>query len=200
MSPCLSANINSVGNTTEGSRICTQLGSSKTIRGLSALNHSNLTSPLNSAVFRDGFEIYSYTAMRGSMTLLELNDEVEEGEEDLSKPMTFKDFKDKNSTATRKDYFKYLKDRIAKMKKEASKEIPEEPGYISDTPPTQPGHVPGYLEALEATEAQIISTIPEQMSGDMHRYRWIPLINDTEFETTTTGEEDDETEITGHNG
>ncbi len=74
LTPMLSANINdatgSSGPSVDyGSKICTHSGNSKTQMGISALNHSNTTSPLNKYILRKGAFEYAHICLVSAIGL-----------------------------------------------------------------------------------------------------------------------------------
>lgn len=117
LTPMFSANISkpyeSQSKYLYGSRICTKLGDSKTIQGVSALNHSNLTSPLNSIILNKGFFEYGYEALLTGLKIMFdekiINDIVDKRKKDITEVKTWKTFLSENEKATQKDYFEYLK-------------------------------------------------------------------------------------------
>ena len=125
ITPVYAANINHpTGQATSngregGSGICTKLGNSLTQRGISALNHSNTTSPLNSVLFNEYSLTYIYQCIDASLELLVENWSLEPKEE---KVLTYQEFITENDGATRRQYMSYIKNRM-KDKMEA---VPDE--------------------------------------------------------------------------
>ncbi len=96
-----------------GSRICTHSGNSKTQMGLSSLNHSNTTSPLNSILLCQGALEYAEQNLKASLEMF-LGDKFLKAQRTNEKVLTFKEFKKENDgNGTKKDYFKYIKNRMA---------------------------------------------------------------------------------------
>jgi len=107
-----------------GSRICTHSGNSNTQAGVSSLNHCNTTSPLNSDCMDPGSMTYSENCVSASIELL-LGEEFVTGVR--AKALTFQEFVTENDGATKKQYLKYIKDRIAHTMAEAAGEVVAEP-------------------------------------------------------------------------
>ena len=116
ITPAMSANVSKPVNGNakfdNGSRICTKSGDSKTVRGIAALNHSNLTSALNSACWGHGSLTYSQQAMKAAMEII-TGEPIVTAEKKVKKPMTFKEYTDMNKGKTAKDYLEYMKDFVA---------------------------------------------------------------------------------------
>jgi len=117
-----------------GSRICTNSGNSKTQMGISSLNHCNTTSPLNSNILYPGTMEYAEQSLVASLEMF-LGDEFIGSSKPDEKVLTFQEFKKENSgEGTKKDYFKYIKNRMAdKMAIESDKEI-REPTPMDEAP------------------------------------------------------------------
>jgi len=106
-----------------GSRICTHSGDSRTQAGVSSLNHCNTTSPLNSDCMEPGSMTYAENCMAASVELL-LGEEYATGiAGGQSKALTFQEFVKENDGATKKQYLKYIKDRIAHTMAKTSGEV-----------------------------------------------------------------------------
>ena len=143
LSPMYAANINhprgqSMGGGMEGgSRICTHSGNSNTQKGLSALNHCNTTSPLNSYIMTEGSITYAEQSLRASLEMF-LGDKftTDDGKE---KVLTYKEFiEENNGNGTKKQYLEYIKNRLSqKMDGEPDKVVvqPIDP-KIDYNPPT----------------------------------------------------------------
>ena len=131
ITPLMSANISHPeGQSTNkgmngGSRICTHSGNSKTRAGVSSLNHCNITSPLNSDCMAPGSMSYSEACITASVELL-LGEEFESAANKADKALTFQEFVETNDGASKKQYLKYIKDRIAHKMNEAEAPEPEE--------------------------------------------------------------------------
>jgi len=110
-----------------GSRICTHSGDSRTQAGVSSLNHCNTTSPLNSDCMEPGSMTYAENCMAASIELL-LGEEYATGiAGGQSKALTFQEFVKENDGATKKQYLKYIKDRIAHTMAQTSGEMVAKP-------------------------------------------------------------------------
>ena len=109
-----------------GSRICTHSGNSKTQMGVSSLNHSNTTSPLNSALLCQGAMEYSEQSLSASLEMF-LGDEFLKSQGSGERVLTFKEFKKENDgVGTKKQYLSYIKNRMAdKMDMEQDNIEPE---------------------------------------------------------------------------
>lgn len=114
LTPMMSANISrpTEGNSgfENGGRICTKSGDSKTIKGVSALNHSNLTSPLNSNCFRRGSLTYAHQAMLASLEIL--TGKSLTNSPSVEKPDTLKEYLEKNPGKMAKDYLIYMREYV----------------------------------------------------------------------------------------
>ena len=118
ISPCYSANIHKPNNqnmTPEtGSGICTKIGEANTVRGISALNHSNHTSPLNSMVSGRGFGKYSKQSAQIAFAIYdkEIEEEPQAKEEmDIWESIVpFEQYRKLFPDTTKMKYIKYLKE------------------------------------------------------------------------------------------
>lgn len=114
LSPMMSANINRPAEGSSryenGSRICTKSGDSKTIKGVSALNHSNLTSPLNYDCFREGSLSFAYQSMLSGLEIISGKNLTNVSEK--KKPLTFKEFIKQNPKENTKSYLVYMRDFV----------------------------------------------------------------------------------------
>ena len=121
LSPMYSANISrpsTTGNPLGGSRICSKIGSGKTIKGMSALNHSNLTSPLNQSVFKNGWIEYGIESFKIGFTFYKDIDNVKEKDlkQEPIKTLTLRKYLKEYPSNSRKDYLTYLKNKINEQK------------------------------------------------------------------------------------
>ena len=130
ITPMMSANINKplegIYSFENGGRICTKSGDSKTIKGVSALNHSNLTSPLNSHCFGEGSMTYAYQAMIASLEIITGKNMVDTPKE---KPMTLKEFIEENPNLKSKDYLIYMREFVTNAsvsEKDTEEQVEEE--------------------------------------------------------------------------
>lgn len=122
LTPMRSANIASPSSSSGkkydyGSRICTHSGNSKTQKGISALNHSNTVSPLTKYILRRGSLTYAYTCLISSIGLVDEDFEIT-GSKKEDKALTFQEFLSENKDSSKKDYLKYVRERLkSKMTK-----------------------------------------------------------------------------------
>ncbi len=151
-----------------GSRICTNSGNSKTQKGISSLNHSNLTSPLNSNVFESGSMSYAQQCIDASLSLY-LGEKY-----DISineKTLTYKEFvKKNNSSISKKDYLKYLKNRISNIKDK-------------NIEPTLPTNIMETTDPIDLNNIQINTNTPVESLNDAEQLQedWdyvIPMTED----------------------
>ena len=121
LSPMLATNIDSAkeGNkVTTGSSICTKVGDSRTAKGCMTLNHSNTTSQRNPITLRDGSLGYAQVVVDVSLSMFfnDYDGKVQLKPED--KKMTLREFLKAEPTLTKRDYLKYIRERIQeKMEK-----------------------------------------------------------------------------------
>lgn len=125
ISPMQSANISDRGYAElgGGSRVCTKLGNSKTLKGISALNHTNLTSPLKSSIMCHGAITYARVAFQIGLEML-IGEDIESDEPD-NKPKTFDEWVNENEGGSLKEYLKYTKEFL-----ENAEVIVDEPQVI----------------------------------------------------------------------
>ena len=145
MTPMYGANINhpqdqNTNNGMEGgSRICTHSGNSKTQMGVSSLNHSNTTSPLNSILLSDGAMTYAGQCVEASLEMF-LGESYNGGDITPEKALTFQEFKDENGgNGSKAQYLDYIKNRLTQTM-EASAEngkAKEEDVSGSNEPPLE---------------------------------------------------------------
>jgi hypothetical protein len=132
ISPLYSPNINAplennIRNSIEGSRVCTHSGRPYTAEGISALNHANFTSQLNSSTFKTGSIYYSKYALKFSCELYSeyLNIDVSIDEEEpvsQDKPMSFDEYKKHYPSFGATEYLKYRKEYYAKQEEQTETE------------------------------------------------------------------------------
>ena len=140
LTPMMGANIShpegqAKGNGMQGgSRICTHSGNSKTQAGVSSLNHCNTTSPLNSDCMDPGSMTYAENCVAASIELL-LGDEYATGlAGGQTRALTFQEFVTENDGASKKQYLKYIKDRLKHKMDEGHDEVVAKPvADINDT-------------------------------------------------------------------
>ncbi len=146
MTPMQSANINhSHGQTTRngmdgGSRICTHSGNSKTQMGISSLNHSNTTSPLNSDCMEDGSMSFANQSMDAAFELMADSELLVETPKEADKALTYREFVTENDGASKSQYLDYIRNK-RRDELEANKEIQSEP-TTSDIPPIDLTEIP----------------------------------------------------------
>lgn len=131
ISPMQSANISDRGypELGGGSRVCTKLGNSKTLKGISALNHTNLTSPLKSSILCKGALLYGRVAFEVGLEML-TGEEIK-ADAPKEKPKTFDEWMQENEGGTLKDYLEYTKAFLENaevvVEEPQAIEAPEEP-------------------------------------------------------------------------
>jgi len=116
VSPAYSCNIHSPsihrnGDTIRGSGVCTHSGQPFTPEGISALNHSNFTSALNSLAFKHNFQEYSQTSMDISAEIYK--DALGINTDSDTTPLTKDEFFNIHPDAKVSDYIKYRKEFYA---------------------------------------------------------------------------------------
>jgi len=154
-----------------GSRICTHSGDSKTRKGLSALNHCNTTSPLNSLCMLTGSMNYASQCVALSLELL-IGKKVSVKNKE-NKALTLQEFITENDGATKKQYIQYLKNRMAdKM----SGEVPKEAKPVEEEPDTEPINLTQIDETVP-TPANPDHPIYPNYDGDV-RYVTDDIVND----------------------
>ncbi len=116
LSPMLATNVDNPQDTTwtRGSGICTKVGDARTALGCQTLNHSNTTSERNPYTLRDGSLGYAQVAVDVSLSMYyhDYDGTVQLKPED--KKMTLTEFLKSNPKAIKKDFFKYIRERIEK--------------------------------------------------------------------------------------
>ena len=180
-----------------GSRICTKTGNSKTQMGVSSLNHSNTSSPLNELLMQNGAMTYANQCLDSALEIFLGKTFTEDTVPE--KVLTFKEFKEENEgNGNKVQYLKYIKDRLARTMKAKTeedtkdpeptvKEIAEEVSAEVDTSPAYPDWEPG----IEYTEGSIV--IDQLMNPPTARIfdgtEWYDYIEPTQTieAITTTG-------------
>ena len=116
LSPMLSTNVDSPLDTKQdykyGSAICTKVGDARTAVGCMTLNHSNTTSQRNEQTLRDGSIGYAKVAVDVALSMFftDYTGTIQLKPED--KKMTLNEFLKAEPTKTKRDYLKYIRERI----------------------------------------------------------------------------------------
>ena len=118
ISPMQSANISYEGYSElgGGSRVCTKLGDSKTLKGISALNHSNLTSPLKKTIAYKGALLYGQVALKIGLGILANEDLINVNEP--KKPLKYTEWIKENEGASMQEYIEYTREILKHAKVE----------------------------------------------------------------------------------
>lgn len=110
-----------------GSRICTHSGNANTQNGVSSLNHSNTTSPLNRSILNEGSLTYASQCVDASLEMF-LGDKYKEHEAVPEKALTFQQFKEENGgNGTKAQYLSYIKNRLNNTMDKEPGEVVAEP-------------------------------------------------------------------------
>ncbi len=120
LSPMLATNIDNPKSTTakRGSSICTKVGDTRTAKGCMTLNHSNTTSQRNPLTFIDGSMGYAQVAVDVALSMFFNDYDGTVQLEPKDKKMTFQEFLKTEPELTKRDYLKYIRERMqSKMEK-----------------------------------------------------------------------------------
>lgn len=169
ITPMYAANINhpqgqSTGSGMEGgSRICTHSGNSKTQMGISALNHCNTTSPLNSYILTPGALTFAKQCSEASLEML-LGEEYSFNNEP-EVVLSYQEFIAENDGATKAQYLSYIKKRMAQKMADAEAEgTGELPGVVA----VEGQKLPDVAVAVAVEEPPVIDAVPQFINGETY--------------------------------